>query len=111
MTTAASGRKGAGRTRILRAQPARKRTPAAARPKTGKTKDSRNAFSDQEWHDMVATAAYYRAEARGFDDVSAEDNWYQAEAELRDRISPGDASVEADSDRGGVAVDIETTGE
>lgn len=60
---------------------------------------------------MVATAAYYRAEARGFDDVSAEDNWYQAEAELRDRISPGDASVEADSDRGGVAVDIETTGE
>lgn len=74
---------------------------AAKSPKTRKltrvvgskhpvTKDPRSEFSEDEWHDMVATAAFYRAEARGFPDGSADEDWYEAEAELRERL----ASVE-----------------
>ena len=73
-----------------------------------KTADPRIEFSDEEWQDMVATAAYFRAEARGFDGGSAEDDWYEAEAELRERLSAGDSSVETDSDFGGEATNIET---
>lgn len=76
-----------------------------------KTADPRTEFSDEEWHDMVATAAYYRAEARGFEGGSAEDDWYEAEAELRERLSAGDSSVETDSGSGGEATNIETKGE
>ncbi|HZP93807.1 MAG TPA: DUF2934 domain-containing protein [Burkholderiales bacterium] len=38
---------------------------------------------------MIAVAAYYRAEARGFVGGSPEDDWYQAEAELRERLARG----------------------
>jgi hypothetical protein len=76
-----------------------------------KTADPRSEFSDEEWQDMVATAAYFRAEARGFEGGSAEDDWYEAEAELRERLSAGDSSVEADSGSGGDATNIETKGE
>lgn len=76
-----------------------------------KTADPRNEFSDEEWQDMVATAAYFRAEARGFEGGSAEDDWYEAEAELRERLSVGEGSVETDSGFGGEATNIETKGE
>ena len=33
-------------------------------------------------HQMIATAAYYRAERRGFQDGSLVDDWIEAEAEI-----------------------------
>ena len=76
-----------------------------------KIADPRSEFSDEEWHDMVATAAYLRAEARSFEDGSAEDDWYEAEAELRERFSAPGSHIETVSAPGGEGADIETTGE
>ena len=45
-------------------------------------------FDDETWHEMVATAAYYRAQTRGFGESYTEDDWYGAEAELRARLAP-----------------------
>lgn len=42
-----------------------------------------------DWQDMIATAAYYRAEKRGFAGGSAEEDWHEAEAELRERFGRG----------------------
>ena len=36
---------------------------------------------------MVATAAYYRAELRGFEGGSPEFDWYEAEAELEEQLA------------------------
>ena len=112
MTTATSGRApGTARPETLRTRRSRKRPPATAGSKHGTTEDPRNEFSDDEWHDMVSTAAYYRAEPRGFDDDSAQDDWYEAEAELRERFRAADSDVESVSTPGGVAANIETTEE
>lgn len=112
MTTASAGRKSAIRRKgTPHATRARKRPSVAAGSKHGKTEDPRNEFSDEGWRDMVATAAYYRAEARGFEGGSAEDDWYEAEAELRERFSASDSDIETDSTSGGDAINIETTGE
>ena len=73
--------------------------------------DPRSELSDEAWRDMVSTAAYFRAEARGFEDGSAEDDWYEAEAELRERFGAADNDVEKISTPGGDAAGIETTGE
>lgn len=70
----------------------------AAKPSAGKSRqvsgsthqksaDPRAPFSDDEWYEMVATAAYFRAESRGFEGGSPEDDWYEAEAELRERMA------------------------
>jgi hypothetical protein len=112
MTTASAGRKSTiKRKGTAHATRARKRPAIAAGSKHGKTEDPRNEFSDEEWRDMVATAAYYRAEARGFEEGSAEEDWYEAEAELRERFSAADSDIETVSTSGGDATDIETTGE
>ena len=112
MTTASAGRKSATRhTGTPHAARARKRPSVAGGSKHGKTEDPRNEFNDEEWRDMVATAAYYRAEARGFDGDSAEDDWYEAEAELRERFSAADSDIETPSTSSGDATNIETTGE
>jgi hypothetical protein len=79
--------------------------------KHGKTEDPRNEFSEDEWREMIATTAYYRAEARGFEGGSAEDDWYESEAELRERFSGANSDIETDSPSGGEATNIETTGE
>lgn len=58
----------------------------AAEPKTRKTivrKPARPAMGSSEWQLLVATAAYLRAEARGFAGGSPEQDWFEAEAELR----------------------------
>jgi len=47
------------------------------------------ASSAHDWQDMIATAAYFRAEKRGFAGGSAEQDWYEAEAELRERFGRG----------------------
>jgi len=73
--------------------------------------DPRSELGDEAWRDMVSTAAYFRAEARGFEDGSAEDDWYGAEAELRERFGAADNDVEKVSVSGGDAAGIETTGE
>lgn len=78
---------------------------------SGVAPDPRNEFSEDEWRDMVATAAYFRAEARGFEGGSSDEDWYEAEAELRERFSSGDDRIETPSNSGGGATDIETTGE
>lgn len=74
------------------------------------TADLRSEFSDQEWHEMVATAAYYRAEARGFDEGSPEDDWYEAEAELRSQLAR-EEGTESGPDSGATLADIEREGE
>jgi len=58
--------------------------------------DARNAarknpppeVGSQQWQEMVAAAAYYRAEARGFRGSSPEQDWLEAEAELLERLAP-----------------------
>ena len=57
--------------------------------------DPRSELSAEAWRDMVSTAAYFRAEARGFEDGSAEDDWYEAEAELRAQLSGADEGPES----------------
>ncbi len=79
--------------------------------KPGRTQETRDEFSDKEWHDMVATAAYYRAQTREFDGTSADKDWYEAEAELRERFSADDSNVEAVTTSGGDTTNIETIGE
>jgi hypothetical protein len=41
-----------------------------------------------EWRQMVAAAAYFRAEARGFAGGSPEQDWLDAESELMARLTP-----------------------
>jgi hypothetical protein len=40
-------------------------------------------YTPEEWHEMVATAAYFLAERRGFTAGSEENDWLLAEAELQ----------------------------
>ena len=112
MTAAATGRtRGSGHGKTPRTRRARDRPVPATGSKHGTFEDPRNEFSDEEWRDMVSTAAFYRAEARGFEGGSSEEDWYEAEAELRERFESADSDVESASTSGGVAADIETTGE
>lgn len=73
--------------------------------------DRRSKLGDEAWRDMVSTAAFFRAQARGVEDGSVEDDWYGAEAELRERFRAADNDVEKVSVSGGDAAGIETTGE
>ena len=52
-----------------------------------KIEEPKSEFSDEAWREMVATAAYYRAETRGFGEGSGKDDWYEAEAELRAQLA------------------------
>lgn len=98
MTTRSSPSKRLNGPRRLR--PARKSKTKdhsrAASSKHQTIKDPRSEFSDEEWHDMVAQVAYFRAEARGFTDGSSDEDWYEAEAELRERLAKGDETREVD---------------
>jgi hypothetical protein len=42
-------------------------------------------------YEMVAQAAYYRAEKRGFQPGFEADDWAQAEAEVKQRLGNGQA--------------------
>ena len=83
----------------------------APKTKHQESADPRSELSDEAWRDMVSTAAYFRAEARGFEPASVADDWYEAEAELRERFGAADNDVEKVSVSGGDAAGIETTGE
>lgn len=52
-----------------------KKSKAAPAPKVPAT-------GSEAWREMVATAAYHRAEARGFIGGSSEQDWFEAEAEI-----------------------------
>lgn len=43
---------------------------------------------ESEWHRMIAEAAYYLAQKRGFAGENALDHWLAAEQEIRQVISP-----------------------
>jgi hypothetical protein len=83
----ASTHSGKPRSSIRKAPPATiPKTPKAAVPKARKTialKPAGQAMGSTEWQQIVATAAYLRAEARGFVGGSPEQDWFEAEAELR----------------------------
>ena len=64
--------------------------PRAAKPAkvvSGEAASERRGLSDgisaEQWRVMVAEAAYYRAERRGFRDGSPEQDWFEAEEEIR----------------------------
>ena len=103
------------RKKAARLPPARKpvkRRLVSASPSAGRSTDPCREFSNEEWHDMVETAAYYRSEARGCDGGSAEQDWYEAEAQMRERFAERDSEFETISPNpGGEAADIETKGE
>jgi hypothetical protein len=95
MTTTLRASKAGGQHR--KARPAAKpkprksrnlRSPSGAAHET--SQDPRLEFSNDEWHDMVATAAYFRAESRGFESGSTEEDWYEAEAQLREQLARGE---------------------
>ncbi|MEO8629516.1 MAG: DUF2934 domain-containing protein [Betaproteobacteria bacterium] len=46
-----------------------------------------SALATEELRDMIAEAAYYRAERRGFDGGFELEDWLEAEAEVRSRLA------------------------
>lgn len=66
---------------------ARKKTSRTAKAKVAVPVATRSRFSEDEWYEMVATAAYYRAQARGFEGGTPELDWYEAEEDLREQVA------------------------
>ena len=64
------------------------------------SQDPRLEFSNDEWYDMVATAAYFRAESRGFEGGSPEEDWYEAEAQLREQLARAEDEAEDKAESG-----------
>lgn len=100
---AQSGRRESPRGKSGTAAPkaGRARRPRQTGPAPHETsRDPRQEFNDDEWHDMVATAAYYLAESRGFEGGSPDEDWYEAEAQLREQMAlaedEADAGAEGD---------------
>ena len=65
-----------------------KKAPVAPAPaaKAPKAKKSSPEIAEGTWREMVATAAYYRAQARGFQPGSHDQDWLAAEADLKKRL-------------------------
>ena len=49
---------------------------------------------------MVATAAYYRAQSRGFEGGSPEEDWYEAEACLREQLALAEDEADQKAESG-----------
>ena len=61
---------------------------ATARKKTIKTKPSSFDPPQQpDWHRMIAEAAYYRAESRGFQGDHRLEDWLAAEQQVKQELS------------------------
>jgi DUF2934 family protein len=65
--------------------------PNAKSPKSKKTTLASqiiSAANEIDRHKMIATAAYFRAEKRGFkgNGTDAEHDWFEAESEIADRV-------------------------
>lgn len=54
-------------------------------PQESFSEDGSMSFTPEQRYQMIAEAAYYRAEKRGFDGANVEQDWREAEAEI-DRI-------------------------
>jgi hypothetical protein len=52
---------------------------------TGASYEQDNAINEDR-HSMIATAAYYQAEQRGFNGVSEMQDWLEAEAEIDAKV-------------------------
>ena len=57
---------------------------------TARTANSETRLSEDERRRMVAEAAYYRAEQRGFSAGGEVDDWLTAEREISQRLQTGD---------------------
>jgi len=90
----ASTQSGKPRTSVRKAPPAAiPEAPKGAAAKARKTitlKPAGPVVGSPEWQQRVATAAYLRAEARGFASGSPERDWFEAEAELMAGLAPAD---------------------
>jgi Protein of unknown function (DUF2934) len=53
---------------------------------------------ESDWHRMIAEAAYYLAEKRGFQGECSLDDWLAAEQQVREIISPTSQSEDTMSD-------------
>jgi hypothetical protein len=60
---------------------------------------------------MVATAAYFRAESRGFEGGSPEDDWCEAEAELREQLARAEETPDWTESPDTTDEDVERSGE
>jgi hypothetical protein len=60
--------------------------------------DPRQDFTEDEWHDMVAAAATERAGTRSFLGDLAEDDWWEAEARLRERVARAEDEADEKSE-------------
>jgi len=70
-----------------------KDTPKAAPKKTIRRAPAKRTSSfdppqEPHWHQMIAEAAYYRAEKRGFSGEESLADWLAAEDEIRKILSP-----------------------
>lgn len=78
---------GAKSTPAVKAAPAASSKPtvaakAATKPATGKPRVSKTAVTPEERYQMIAKAAYFRAEKRGFATGDTARDWLEAEAEI-----------------------------
>lgn len=64
---------------ISKTSPMKKTGATKSRGKKSSTIDTAN------WHQMIAEAAYYNAEARGFEGGHEIDDWLEAEAKISTR--------------------------
>ena len=87
MTTPKTGKSRTTRKTPPVATKARNKSPVAPTAKVSKAKKSRPVVAKDVWREMVATAAYYRAQARGFQHGSPEQDWLAAEADLKQQLS------------------------
>jgi hypothetical protein len=86
---AGPGRQAEGEKAPAPARRARAGQPAATAP------NARTAADDEDTRrEIIAVAAYYRAERRGFADGLADDDWFEAEREVELRLNgPAPAAV------------------
>lgn len=56
--------------------------PKAKSGKSAEVSNEQDIAKNEDRHNMIATAAYYHAEQRGFDGVSEMQDWLEAEAEI-----------------------------
>lgn len=87
MTTAQTGKSRTTRKTSGVTTKARSKSPVAPAAKVSKARKSTPNIAGDTWRDMVATAAYYRALARGSTHGSPEQDWLAAEAEIKQRLA------------------------
>ena len=67
-------------------------TEPSERPAADQHKSPRAVPSAAELYEMIAEAAYYRAQKRGFTPGLEAEDWRQAETEVMERVRNGAAS-------------------